>query len=151
MVFGMTEKTLDILNDHLVIDPSYVPSDNEEYMSDKQIAYFKKQLTDLKEEILRDSKETLSEMQVETTNHPDIADRASSETDRALELRTRDRQRKLIPKIDSALNRIREGEYGYCEHTGDPIGVRRLMARPTATLSLEAQELHEKKERVHKD
>jgi len=133
------------------LDPNYTPSDDEDYMNEKQIAFFKNQLTEWKEQILRESKDTLNDMQVETTNHPDIADRASSESDRALELRTRDRQRKLIPKIDAALHRIENGEYGYCENTGEPIGVRRLMARPTATLSLEAQEMHERKEKVHRD
>jgi DnaK suppressor protein len=104
-----------------------------------------------KEDILRESRETVGHLQTETENHPDLADRASSETDRALELRTRDRQRKLISKIDEALRRIEDGSYGYCEETGEPIGVARLDARPIATLSLEAQERHERRERVHRD
>jgi DnaK suppressor protein len=129
----------------------YRPSEDEEFMSERQIEYFKLKLLTWKEEILRESRETLTHLQSETENHPDLADRASSETDRALELRTRDRQRKLISKIDEALRRIEEGTYGYCEETGEPIGVARLEARPIATLSLEAQERHERRERVHRD
>jgi len=120
-------------------------------MNDRQIEYFKQKLLTWKEEILRESRETLTHLQSETENHPDLADRASSETDRALELRTRDRQRKLISKIDDALRRIEDGSYGFCEETGEPIGVARLEARPIATLSLEAQERHERRERVHRD
>jgi len=120
-------------------------------MSDRQLEYFKKKLLNWKEDILRESRETVSHLQTETENHPDIADRASSETDRALELRTRDRQRKLISKIEDALRRIEDGSYGYCEETGEPIGVARLDARPIATMSLEAQERHERRERVHRD
>ena len=120
-------------------------------MSERQLEYFRQKLLNWKEDILRESRETLSHLQSETENHPDIADRASSETDRALELRTRDRQRKLIAKIDEALQRIEEGVYGYCEETGEPIGLARLDARPIATLSLEAQERHERRERVHRD
>ena len=129
----------------------YRPSEDEEFMNDRQIEYFKQKLLTWKEEILRESRETLTHLQSETENHPDIADRASSETDRALELRTRDRQRKLISKIDDALRRIEDGSYGFCEETGEPIGVARLEARPIATLSLEAQERHERRERVHRD
>lgn len=129
----------------------YRPSEDEEFMNDRQLEYFKQKLLNWKEEILRESRETLSHLQTETENHPDIADRASSETDRSLELRTRDRQRKLISKIDEALRRIEDGSYGYCEDTGEPIGVARLDARPIATLSLEAQERHERRERVHRD
>ncbi|HEV2533481.1 RNA polymerase-binding protein DksA [Phenylobacterium sp.] len=129
----------------------YRPSEDEEFMNDRQQEYFKEKLLLWKEEILRESRETLTHLQSETENHPDLADRASSETDRALELRTRDRQRKLISKIDEALRRIEEGTYGYCEETGEPIGVARLDARPIATLSLEAQERHERRERVHRD
>jgi DnaK suppressor protein len=129
----------------------YRPSEDEEFMNERQLEYFKQKLLDWKEEILRESRETLSHLQSETENHPDLADRASSETDRALELRTRDRQRKLISKIDEALRRIEDGTYGYCEETGEPIGVARLEARPIATLSLEAQERHERRERVHRD
>jgi len=120
-------------------------------MNERQIEYFKQKLLDWKEDILRESRETVGHLQAETENHPDFADRASSETDRALELRTRDRQRKLIAKIDDALRRIEEGAYGYCEETGEPIGLARLEARPIATLSLEAQERHERRERVHRD
>ena len=129
----------------------YRPSEDEEFMNDRQLEYFKQKLLTWKEEILRESRETLTHLQSETENHPDLADRASSETDRSLELRTRDRQRKLISKIDEALRRIEDGSYGYCEETGEPIGVARLDARPIATLSLEAQERHERRERVHRD
>ena len=120
-------------------------------MNDRQIEYFRQKLLNWKEDILRESRETLTHLQADTENHPDIADRASSETDRALELRTRDRQRKLISKIDEAMRRLEDGSYGYCEETGEPIGVARLDARPSATLSLEAQERHERRERVHRD
>ena len=106
---------------------------------------------DWRDDILKEARETVSHLQLETVNHPDLADRASSETDRSLELRTRDRQRKLISKIDEALRRIEEGAYGYCEETGEPIGLARLEARPIATLALEAQERHERRERVHRD
>jgi len=129
----------------------YRPSEDEPFMNDRQLEYFKHKLLNWKEDILRESRETLSHLQTDTENHPDIADRASSETDRALELRTRDRQRKLISKIDEALRRIEDGSYGYCEETGEPIGLARLDARPIATLSLEAQERHERRERVHRD
>jgi DnaK suppressor protein len=131
--------------------PKYHPSEDEEFMNERQLEYFKQKLNDWKEDILRESRETLVHLQAETENHPDLADRATSETDRALELRTRDRQRKLISKIDDALRRIEDGSYGYCEETGEPIGVARLDARPIATLSLEAQERHERRERVHRD
>jgi len=129
----------------------YRPSDDEPFMNERQLEYFKQKLLGWKEEILRESRETVSHLQTETENHADLADRASSETDRALELRTRDRQRKLISKIDQALRRVEDGSYGYCEETGEPIGLARLDARPTATLSLEAQERHERRERVHRD
>ncbi|EJL20791.1 RNA polymerase-binding protein DksA [Caulobacter sp. AP07] len=130
---------------------SYRPTDDEPFMNERQLEYFKKKLLVWKEEILRESRETVTHLQKETENHADLADRASSETDRALELRTRDRQRKLISKIDQALRRVEDGSYGYCEETGEPIGLARLDARPTATLSLEAQERHERRERVHRD
>ncbi len=130
---------------------NYRPSEDEPFMNERQLEYFKQKLLDWKEDILRESRETLSHLQTDTENHPDIADRASSETDRSLELRTRDRQRKLISKIDEALRRIEDGSYGYCEETGEPIGLARLEARPIATLSLEAQERHERRERVHRD
>ena len=135
----------------LVEDRVYRPSEDESFMNERQREYFRQKLLDWKEEILRESRETLSHLQTDTENHPDLADRASSETDRALELRTRDRQRKLISKIDEALRRIEDGVYGYCEETGEPIGLARLEARPIATLSLEAQERHERRERVHRD
>ena len=131
--------------------PEYRPSEDEEFMNERQLEYFKQKLLNWKEDILRESRETLAHLQAETENHPDLADRATSETDRALELRTRDRQRKLISKIDDALRRIEDGTYGYCEDTGEPIGLGRLEARPTATLSVEAQERHERRERVHRD
>ena len=124
---------------------------DEEFMSSEQIEYFRSKLISWKESILKESKETIEDMQTDTRNIPDFTDRASEETDRALELRTRDRQRKLISKIDSALRRIDNGTYGFCEETGDPISFRRLDARPIATLSLEAQERHERRERVHRD
>lgn len=120
-------------------------------MNPRQREYFRRKLEAWKDEILRESRETLENLQEESQNHPDMADRASSESDRSLELRTRDRQRKLIAKIDAALKRIDDGTYGYCEETGDPIGVARLDARPIATLSLEAQELHERREKVYRD
>jgi DnaK suppressor protein len=129
----------------------YRPSEDEAFMSPRQLEYFRQKLLAWKEDILRESRETLSHLQKETENHPDLADRASSETDRALELRTRDRQRKLISKIDEAIRRIDDNSYGYCEETGEPIGLARLEARPIATLSLEAQERHERRERVHRD
>jgi DnaK suppressor protein len=129
----------------------YRPSEDEPFMSERQLEYFRKKLLAWKDEILRESRETVALLQKETENHPDLADRASSEADRALELRTRDRQRKLISKIDEAMRRIDDGSYGYCEETGEPIGLARLEARPIATLSLEAQERHERRERVHRD
>ena len=133
------------------IEEGYRPSDEEAFMTDRQREYFRRKLTSWKNEILREAQETLVALQTESENHPDLADRASSETDRAIELRARDRQRKLIAKIDSALARIDEGTYGYCEETGEPISLRRLEARPIATLSLEAQERHERNERVYRD
>ena len=129
----------------------YRPSDDEPFMNDRQKEYFRRKLMGWKNEILRESHGTLMQLQQDENHLPDIADRASSETEKALELRTRDRQRKLISKIDAALRRIETGEYGYCEETGEPISLRRLDARPIATLSLEAQERHEREERVHRD
>ena len=120
-------------------------------MNPRQREYFRNKLEQWREDILRESRETLENLQEESQNHPDMADRASSESDRALELRTRDRQRKLIAKIDAALKRIDDGTYGYCEETGEPIGLARLDARPIATLSLEAQEMHERREKVYRD
>lgn len=128
----------------------YRPSEDEPFMNDRQRAYFRKKLLDWKDEILRSSRDTLESLQ-ESEQHPDLTDRASSETDRAIELRARDRQRKLIAKIDAALKRIEDGSYGYCEETGEPIGIKRLDARPIATLSVEAQERHEKREKIYRD
>ena len=130
---------------------NYRPTDKEPFMSERQREYFREKLIAWKEDILKEAKETLVHLQAENENHPDIADRASSETDRAIELRARDRQRKLIAKIDAALSRIEDGTYGYCEETGEPISLRRLEARPIATLSIEAQERHERRERVYRD
>ena len=130
---------------------NYNPLPNEEFMNIKQVEYFRSKLISWKETIVQESRETIEEMQSDARNIPDFTDRASEETDRTLELRTRDRQRKLIAKIDSALRRIEEGTYGYCEETGDPISFKRLDARPIATLSIEAQERHERREKVHRD
>ena len=130
---------------------SYVPSEDEEFMNVNQRAYFRAKLVAWKNDILREARETLDHLAEERANHPDLADRASSETDRAIELRARDRQRKLISKIDAALQRIEDGTYGYCEETGEPIGLKRLDARPIATLSIEAQERHERREKVYRD
>lgn len=134
-----------------LINCDYRPSDDEPFMNDRQKAYFRSKLTFWKNDILREARETLENLQQENSNLPDMADRASSETDRSIELRARDRQRKLISKIDAALQRINEGTYGFCEETGDPIGLKRLDARPIATLSLEAQERHERREKVYRD
>ena len=133
------------------VDEYYKPSEDEPFMNERQRDYFRRKLLAWKDEILRESRETLVALQQENENHPDIADRASSETDRAIELRSRDRQRKLISKIDSALQRIEEGVYGFCEETGEPISLKRLDARPIATLSVEAQERHERREKVYRD
>tara|TARA_B100000287_G_C20410270_1_gene693296 strand:- start:301 stop:723 length:423 start_codon:yes stop_codon:yes gene_type:complete len=132
-------------------DTIYIPSDDEEFMNERQIAFFKTKLIEWKESIMEGTRSTIEDMQGTTRSIPDAADRASEETDRALELRTRDRQRKLIGKIDLALRKIEDGSYGFCEDTGEPISLKRLMARPIATLSLAAQESHERKERVHKE
>ncbi len=129
----------------------YRPSDDEDFMNPRMLEYFRRKLLGWKDDILSESRSTIETLQKEHETSADLVDRASSETDRSLELRTRDRQRKLISKIDSALRRVEDGSYGYCEETGEPIGVGRLDARPTATLSLEAQERHERKERVHRD
>lgn len=130
---------------------AYKPSNKEKFMSKRQREYFRKKLMAWKEEIHKESKETIYHLQQESGQHPDVADRASNETERSLELRTRDRQRKLVAKIDSALKRIDEGSYGYCEETGEPISLKRLDARPIATLSIEAQERHERRERIFRD
>ena len=129
----------------------YRPAEDEPFMNDRQLEYFRRKLFSWKEELLEQSAETLEGLQDSARNVPDIADRASEETDRALELRTRDRQRKLVAKIDAALRRIESGDYGYCEVTGEPISLKRLDARPIATMTLEAQEKHERRERVHRD
>lgn len=133
------------------LNDDYRPAEDEPFMNARQMEYFRRKLLNWKAELLDDSKSTIEGLQDSTRNIPDIADRASEETDRALELRTRDRQRKLVAKIDAALRRIDEGEYGYCEATGEPISLKRLDARPIATLSLEAQERHERAEKVHRD
>ncbi|MYZ50004.1 RNA polymerase-binding protein DksA [Propylenella binzhouense] len=135
----------------LEAEREYSPSEDEPFMNDRQREYFRKKLVAWKEEILAESRETLEALQLENQNHPDLADRASSETDRSIELRARDRQRKLIAKIDAALKRIEDGTYGFCEETGEPISLKRLDARPIATLSVEAQERHERRERVYRD
>lgn len=129
----------------------YRPAENEPFMNERQLEYFRRKLLVWKQELLDQSAETIDNLQDSARNVPDITDRASEETDRALELRTRDRQRKLVAKIDAALRRIENGEYGYCEATGEPISLKRLDARPIATMTLEAQERHERRERVHRD
>jgi DnaK suppressor protein len=135
----------------IMIDDGYRPGDEEPFMNERQREYFRRKLTRWKIEILREAQDTLVNLQSENENHPDLADRASSETDRAIELRARDRQRKLIAKIEAAISRIDEGTYGFCDDTGEPIALKRLEARPIATLSIEAQERHERNERVHRD
>ena len=136
--------TASVMTRDCVLDPiAHRPRDDEPFMNERQLKYFRNKLFVWRE--------TLGHLQAETENHPDVADRASSETDRSLELRTRDRQRKLINKIEAAIRRIEDGSYGYCEDSGEPIGLARLDARPIATLSLEAQERHERRERVHRD
>ena len=137
--------------DQLVLDDQYRPSDSEEFMCAEQRAYFLAKLKNWKESIIEESRATMAQLQVDSLREPDIADRASSETDWSIELRTRDRQRKLIAKIDAAMRRLYDGEYGYCEVTGDPISLARLEARPIATMTLEAQEKHERIERVSRD
>jgi DnaK suppressor protein len=133
------------------LENSYKPSVDEPFMNERQREYFKRKLLAWKEEILQESRETLATLQSDNENYPDIADRASSETDRSIELRSRDRQRKLISKIEAALSRIEDGVYGYCEETGEPISLKRLDARPIASLSIEAQERHERHEKVYRD
>lgn len=139
------------MSKQIILDADYKPSDDEPFMNDRQREYFRGKLLSWKDEILKEAKDTLAALQSESENHPDIADRASSETDRAIELRARDRQRKLISKIDAAIARIDDNSYGFCEETGEPISLKRLEARPIATLSLEAQERHERNERVFRD
>ncbi len=135
----------------MTMDDNYSPSDEEPFMNERQREYFRSKLLAWRDDIIAESRETLVALQSENENHADLADRASSETDRSIELRARDRQRKLIAKIDAALRRIDDGTYGYCEETGEPISLRRLDARPIATLSIEAQERHERRERVYRD
>lgn len=134
-----------------MLPPDYRPSEREPFMNPVQREYFRQKLLVWRGDLLQESTETLQHLQNESLAEPDIADRASLETDRSLELRTRDRERKLIAKIDEALRRIDDGTYGYCEETSEPIGIRRLEARPIATLSIEAQERHERMERTHRD
>ncbi|QPC87944.1 RNA polymerase-binding protein DksA [Mesorhizobium sp. NBSH29] len=134
-----------------VVDANYIPTEDEPFMNERQKSYFRAKLVSWKNDILREARETLEILQQENANQPDLADRASSETDRSIELRARDRQRKLISKIDSALARIDEGTYGFCEETGEQIALKRLDARPIATLSIEAQERHERREKVYRD
>lgn len=135
----------------IVLPVGYRPSETEPFMNERQRTYFKQKLLNWREEIVRLTRETLDGLHEDSVQHSDLADRATSETDRALELRARDRQRKLVGKIDAALARIEDGTYGYCEETGEPIGLRRLDARPIATLSVEAQEKHERRERIHRE
>src|SRR3569623_3251480 len=154
---SMATALVDIFNekpvpfDRIVVSEGYRPSGREEIMCDLHRAYFLKKLREWKEAIIEESRQTMAQLQVESLREPDLADRASSETDWGIELRTRDRQRKLIAKIDCAIRRLYEGEYGYCEVTGEPISLGRLEARPIATMSLEAQERHERIERVSRD
>ena len=134
-----------------LLPPDYRPSEDEPFMSPMQLEYFRQKLLRWRAELLADSSETLSHLKEESLSEPDVTDRATLETDRFTELRTRDRERKLISKIDEALQRIEDGTYGYCEETDEPIGIKRLEARPIATLSVEAQERHERMERTHRD
>lgn len=140
-----------MMMDTSTLSEDYRPSETEAFMNERQREYFRRKLLAWREDLLRESRDTLTALQNENENHPDFADRASSETDRAIELRARDRQRKLIAKIDSAVSRIDDGSYGYCEETGEPIALKRLDARPIATLSVEAQERHERRERIYRD
>ena len=139
------------MKQEVFLPEDYRPAEDEPFMNDRQLEYFRRKLLNWKSELLAGSRDTIEGLQGNTRNIPDVADRASEETDRALELRTRDRQRKLVAKIEAALRRIDEGEYGYCEVTGDPISLKRLDARPIATMTLEAQERHERREKVHRD
>lgn len=145
------DQTGEISTPDFDLDQSYVPGDDEPFMNERQLRYFEKQLVDWKNSILAEAQGTLNQLQDGPMREPDLNDRASSETDWGIELRTRDRQRKLIAKIDAALRRITEGEYGYCQVTGEPISLARLRARPIATMTLEAQERHERQERVSRD
>ncbi len=156
----MTEAHLSVRSDmkesaamkpEVFLPEDYRPAETEPFMNERQLEYFRRKLLNWKAELLEQSAETLDNLTESARNVPDLADRASEETDRALELRTRDRQRKLIAKIDAALRRIENGEYGYCEMTGEPISLKRLDARPIATMTLEAQEKHERREKVHRE
>jgi len=140
-----------MIDAHMDIETSYRPNEDEPFMNERQRDYFRKKLIKWKQDIIKESAGTLNALQAEVDAHPDLADRASSETDRAIELRARDRQRKLIAKIDAAIGRIDEGTYGFCEETGEPIALKRLDARPIATLSIEAQERHERREKIYRD
>jgi len=146
----MAKKT-DASVSEIELPADYIPSAKEPFMNERHVEYFRRKLNAWRDEIIRESKTTLEALQEDVGAMPDVADRASTESDRSLELRARDRQRKLVSKIDSALRRIEDGTYGYCEETGEPISLKRLDARPVATLSLEAQERHERSERVHRD
>lgn len=139
-----------VMKAEVFLPDDYRPAEDEPFMNDKQVEYFRRKLLNWKADLLEDTRDTVAGMKDQTRNIPDIADRASEETDRSIELRTRDRQRKLVSKIDAALRRIDEGEYGYCDMTGEPISLKRLDARPIATMSLEAQERHERGEKVHR-
>lgn len=139
------------MKQEVVLPDEYTPAEDEPFMNERQVEYFRRKLVNWKAELQAGSRDTIEGLQDGTRNIPDVTDRASEETDRALELRTRDRQRKLVSKIDAALRRIDEGEYGYCSVTGEPISLKRLDARPIATMSLEAQEKHERREKVHRD
>ena len=148
---GSTSKKGSKMKQELFLPADYSPADDEPFMNDRQLEYFRRKLVAWKDELLEQSAETLEGLQESGRSVPDVADRASEETDRALELRTRDRQRKLVTKINAALRRIENGEYGYCEMTGEPISLKRLDARPIATMTLEAQEKHERREKVHRE
>lgn len=139
------------MKQEVILPDDYRPAEDEPFMNERQAEYFRRKLLNWKDEILSDSRDTIEGLQGNTRNIPDVTDRASEETDRALELRTRDRQRKLVSKIEAAIRRIEQDEYGYCEVTGEPISLKRLDARPIATMSLEAQERHERREKVHRD
>lgn len=148
-ITGLTEGAA--MKQEVFLPDDYRPAEDEPFMNERQLEFFRRKLLNWKQDLLADSRDTIEALQDNTRNIPDVSDRASEETDRALELRTRDRQRKLVSKIDTAIRRIDEGEYGYCNVTGDPISLKRLNARPIATMSLEAQERHERREKVHRD
>jgi DnaK suppressor protein len=148
---GLRTQEENEMKQEVFLPENYAPAEDEPFMNDRQLEYFRRKLLNWKAELLAGSRDTIEGLQDGTRNIPDVADRASEETDRALELRTRDRARKLVNKIDAALRRIDEGEFGYCSVTGDPISLKRLDARPIATMTLEAQERHERREKVHRD